>query len=169
MRTILGPWSVHKPFKHKQQRCCKKDHLIHGSVPLPIHPVHLLPHLLYSFCNHTYPSHEEMSSKRPFTEIKSSWPYNGTSIFFFFSVFWLFPLKTMLVPPFVLNYIPASICSITLCPYAYCAGLSSFILHTLHTTPLPSTLRHVKTTLSYDPECLDIGCKRNSWSAIPPE
>lgn len=134
------------------------------------------PFILYTFsptyCIHsvtTLTPHMRRSHLRDHLQkLRSSWPYNGTS-FLFFSVFWLFPLQMMLVPSFVLNYISASICSITLCPYTSCAGLSSVILHTLRVTPLPSTLLHVKTALSCDPECLDIDCKRNSWSAIPPE
>lgn len=98
--------TVHDQFTNllnvNNKGAAKKDHLIHGSVPLPIHPVNLLPHLLYSFCNNTYPSHEEISSKRPFTDIRTSWPYNGTSYFF-----WLF---CVLIIPFE-NNAHGSFCS----------------------------------------------------------
>lgn len=160
MRTILGSWSVHKPFTCKQ-RCGNKDHLTLGCVPLPFHPVHLLLHLC-SFCNHTYPSHEEISSKRPLTEIKIElalqWPL------YFFSCVLLIPLENVCSILLLLSVnIPTSVCSVILCPLLSVLGCF------LSCYTAPSTLLPVRTTLSCDPQCLDVGCKRNSWSANPPE
>lgn len=140
-------------------------------MPLPTQPVHLLPHLPNSFCNHTYPSQEELSSKRPLAmvSLRSSWPYNGTPIvtffpfFSFFFLFWLLSLKIIMTAFFSQLH-----SSFHLFHYLFCVPtlslLSCLLLnYTLSITLLPSTFLHVKT-LSCDPECLDIACKKNSWS-----
>lgn len=154
---------VHDQFTNclKNKGAAKKTMSYMGLFPFPF----ILYTFSPSYCIHSVTTlilHMRRSHLRDHLQkLRSSWPYNGTSIFFF-SEFRLFPLKTILMPSFVLNYIPASIYSITLCPYTFCAGVSSFMLRTLHIIPLPSTLLPAKTTLSCDPESLDIGCKRNS-------